>query len=339
MVRNWLNRGIIGYLIILVIGQSLLTGCHKSVVIDGQHYDRTLHVLSIGNSYSQDAFAYVPFIFDNMGIPIDFTIGMMVLSSASLKDHVDRFDQESFAYSFYLSEGGCAWQSFWGKKSIQWVLANYKWDIVILQQSSSNSFIWSSYQPYLDSLVNDICTYVSYPIQFGWLLTPSRPAMSNGGQNWDEDTIVSHYLSISECAENVLKDTECEFVIPVGTAIQNARTINEFRSMGDYSNNQMNSSGNGYLMAFDGVHLQEGLPSQIAAYSCVLSLLDANHVEDYSILGESTIASASWADGKRIPGPHGSYIGATRRNCEIAQMCALMAQENPYLISNMNFEF
>ena len=323
-------------MIITIVWLTLLTGCHKSGLYDNNQYDQVLRVLSIGNSYSQDAFAYVPFILDNMGLQVGFTIGMMVMSSSSLSDHVESFDKEESAYRFYMSELGRPWKDFWGKKSIQWVLSNYKWDVVILQQSSSVSYIWPSYQPFLDSLIRDIDSYASYPLQFGWLLTPSRPAILNNGENWDDETILSHYLLNAECAERVLNETECEFVIPEGTAIQNARTINAFRLLGDYRNNQQNSSGCGYLTAFDGVHLQEGLPCQIAAYSCVVSLLEASSIEGYSIKGENTMASASWAKGKSIPGPHGDPIGITKWNCEMAQMCVLMAQESPFLVTDMN---
>ena len=59
-----------------------------------------------GNSYSQDALAYVPFIMRNMGVDADILIGILMQSSSSLKMHVDNFEKDTAAYTFYLYDGG-----------------------------------------------------------------------------------------------------------------------------------------------------------------------------------------------------------------------------------------
>lgn len=294
-----------------------------------------IRLLSIGGSYSQDALAYVPFIIQNMGIDVDIQIGILMQSSSTLATHVDNFACESAVYTLYLYDGGSSWQNH-GRKSIQWALDNYQWDYVILQQVSGSSFKWSTYQPYLNQLINAINEYTDHQVKFGWYSTQSRPASSNSGANWDDATIISHYESIVENSRRVMNETVCEFIVPVSTAIQNARSIDVIKALGDYANNPLNTSKCGYLTCKDGVHLQEGLPCQIAAYTFVQVLLDMYGFNSYSIIGETTRVTSEWASEKSIPGPHGDYIGSTDENCRIAQECAIMAIKNPYEVTDMN---
>lgn len=293
-------------------------------------------LLSIGGSYSQDALAYVPFIIQNMGIDVDIQIGILMQSSSTLATHFDNFAYESAVYTLYMYDGGSSWQNH-GRRSIQWALDNYQWDYVILQQVSGSSFKWSTYQPYLNQLINVINEYTDYQVKYGWYSTQSRPASSNSGANWDDVTIISHYESIVENSHRVMNETACEFIVPVSTAIQNARSIDAIKVLGDYAKNPLNTSEYGYLTCKDGVHLQEGLPCQIAAYTFVLSLLELYGLDQYSIIGETTRVTAEWATGKSISGPHGDYIGSTDENCRIAQECAVMAVKNPYEVTDMNY--
>ncbi len=297
---------------------------------------KKIRILAIGNSYSSDALMYVPFILKNMGVSADIQIGILMQSSSSLKNHVDNFNDEAANYKFHLHNGGKSWSSS-SKKTIQYALGNYEWDYVILQQSSSGAFKWSTYQPYLNQLINDVETFVNYPIKFGWYSTQSKPATANSGANYDDATITSHYESIAENSERVINETACEFIVPVSTAIQNARTIADIKALGGYSENAKNTSGLGYLTPKDGIHLQEGLPCQIAAYTFVLSILDLYGFNDYSIIGESTRVTSEWEAGKNILEQHGTPIGSTDDNCLIAQECAIKAIMNPYEVTDMNY--
>lgn len=300
-------------------------------------YKKRVRLLAIGNSYSDDALAYVPYIIKNMGVDIELQIGILMESSTSLSDHVSNFEGQTAAYSYRLFDSlNGIWEDY-SSKTIQWALDNYEWDIISLQQVSSGAFNWSTYQPYLNKLINYIGGYVGYPIKFCWYEVQSRPASVNSGANWSDATIDSHFEDIAENAQKVLQQTACEFVVPVGTAIQNARTIAEIKALGAYADNANNTSHLGYLAASDGVHLQEGLPCQIAAYTFVLALIKEYGFENFSIIGEGTRVDAAWEVGKNIPSPHGTPIGSTDANCLIAQISAVMAIKNPYMATDMNY--
>lgn len=294
-----------------------------------------IRILSIGNSYSDDALMYVPFILKNIGVNAEIQIGILMQSGSSLKNHMDNFNNEAANYKFQLYNGGNTWSSI-SNKTIQYVLDNYEWDFVVLQQASGSSYNWSSYQPYLNQLIKLINDYTDSQVKFGWYAVQSRPASSNGGANWDDATITSHYKNIIENSKRVMNETACEFIVPVCAAIQNARTITAIKALGDYAKNTLNTSGLGYLTS-DGIHLQEGLPCQIAAYTFVLSILDIYGFDGYSIIGESTRVTSEWEAGKNILGKHGTPIGSTDNNCLIAQECAIKAIMNPYEVTDMNY--
>lgn len=297
---------------------------------------RLVQLLAIGNSYSQDALAYVPFIMQNMGVDADILIGILMQSSSSLKMHVDNFEKYTAAYTFFLYDGGSSWKNY-GHKTIQWALDNCNWDIVILQQSTQSAYTWSKYQPWCDKMISYVRGYVDYPVKFIWHQPQVRPAQSNKGANWSDAEITEHYENTARSSKRILEETICEYVVPVGTAIQNARSITRIKALGDYAKNPLNTSGWGYLTCEDGVHLQEGLPCQIAAYTFVMALLDIYGYKNYSILGETTRVTAKWASGKSIPGPHGDYIASTDENCRIAQECVIMAMEHPFEVTDMNY--
>ena len=294
-----------------------------------------IKILSIGNSYSADALSYVPFILENMGVEANIQIGILLMGGASLANHVDNFEQQAPNYYFFTHEGNSSWH-FYGQQTIQHALDNYEWDIIMLQHVSYKAPNWSSYQPSLNTLIGLISNYLDYAVRFGWYMVQSRPAMSLNGPNHPDETIISNYSNIALNAQRVLNETACEFVVPVGTAIQNARTIPDIKALGDYANIEENTSGLGYLNA-DGVHLQEGLPCQIAAYTFVLSILEQyGGLEAYSILGDSIRVTPEWLEGKNIPGINGEPIGSDDNNCNIGQQSAIEAFNNPYEITDMN---
>lgn len=330
---------IVGILFMFVMGIMACTSeedVQNRIQYEHRTSGRMIQLLAIGNSYSQDALAYVPFIMQNMGLDVDILIGILMQSSSSLKMHVDNFEKDTAAFIFYLYDGGSSWKNY-GQKTIQWALDNCNWDIVILQQSTQSAYTWSKYQPWCDKMINYVRGYVDYPVKFIWHQPQVRPAQSNKGANWSDEIITEHYVKTAESSKRIVEETACEMVVPIGTAIQNARSIDKIKVLGGYANNPLNTSKLGYLTPNDGVHLQEGLPCQIAAYTFVLSLLKLYGLEQYSIIGETTRVTAEWAAGKSIPGPHGDYIGSTDENCRIAQECAIMAIEHPFEVTDMNY--
>lgn len=322
-------------LVSIVFVSFLFTACSKDSEV-GNDLQNTIQILVIGNSYSQDAFAYVPFIIKNLNIAVDVRIGILMKSDSVLADHISNFESKSPVYSFYYFNGGSSWEKKLFK-TIQWALKHYQWDIIVTHQSSWTENDWESrYQPFLDLFVKQVQSSIEHPVRFAWMLSQARPAQTNNGPNWSDDVILSHFDFNAKDSRKIVEESKFDMVIPVGTAIQNARTVSRLTAMGDYSKNLNNNSGKGYLCAFDGIHLQEGLPCQIAAYTVIVSVLNILGFDEQIICNDESIITKNWLLNKFIPGQHGDPIGSSEENCKIAHICAIMANKSPFEIMDIS---
>ena len=112
-----------------------------------------VRVLSIGNSFARDAFAYVPFLIEELspGTKVDFAI--LYIGGCSLERHYNGLVGELPDYELdtYRSEDG-HWNMEKHVTLQKGVLSN-DWDIIILQQQSAAARYYDTYQPYLDDLL------------------------------------------------------------------------------------------------------------------------------------------------------------------------------------------
>lgn len=286
--------------------------------------NNTLKLLMISNSYGLDAIAYVPFILNEIAPQIKYHICCVFYSGCSLQQHWQFINNNSASYTYYYIMNGMkswatspdnkqTWSSLWSRDD---------WNIVTLQQKSTESPIWSTYQPYLNNILNKLYSSKKN-LKLGWILTQ---ASADGGTRFPDasldpqgkyQTSATMFEGQIECAKNVLNTTPISFVIPTGTAIQNARNNQTLDSLGTFGH-----------LTYDGYHLQEGLPSQIAAYTMTLSLLDQLHINQ-GIFGNGIRPTAAWLADKSIPGAQGTSVGVTDANVQSAQKCAILANTHP----------
>ncbi len=303
-------------------------------------------------------------------------------------------DGKSYDRQYFLQEYSFPnWRNTTTKTSIQQRLDTKKYDLILINATS-----FAKYQIYF---IDEIVDYLSkmdnpyYP-KFG-IINPAISVAEENGRffadgatndethgrpypesNWEEPeegSLQYRWKSQLEGAANVIDKTLCEFVIPVNAAICNALTVDEIKELGDlaYHRNNKNWIDNndhtkgcyGYLRAPDGVHLQDGLPCQIAAYAFIYELLKILGRNFDSILGYTTVCDDSWLEDKKdyIPGMNPnensgpSYSGNNYTTKDIliksaagwtdnsednhkkvifAQKCALMAVKKPFEVTDMN---
>lgn len=285
---------------------------------------RKVRILVVGNSYSQDAFDYVPFIMPGLA-ELDAEVGILYHSGANLQQHYNWLVNDDAEYTFYWGNGKAAWQTV-GTRSLKSALNYQHWDMIVLQQQGRYAPDYTTYQPYLNNLIKEIYDVLKYPVKFAWYAVMSTPGYNTGSGRvyYTDEEILANFEGICAASQRVLDETLCEAVIPVATAVQNARTTS-LNSVGDYGK-----------LSYEGVHLQEGLPCQLAAYAVCLSILKLCGYEDRSIFGDTTRATADWLSDKSMPGPNGSSVGVTDENVLLAQMSAIMAQKHPFELTDIS---
>ena len=293
----------------------------------------SIKVLFLGNSFTEDAVSYVPFIINKLQPNIDLTIGVATIGGCSLAQHYCNLNKKTVYlseteyrpknYSFYKYEfGSTKWENH-GSKDVFEIINDEKWGLITLQQAGAYAAKdWSVYyEPFLSGIVDAIDATVDYPHQWGWVLT--HGAYSNRGEG-----NLAQWKGAMENAKLVLSSSEAEVLFPYGTAIQNLRTT-PLCELGD----------NGDLLADNG-HLQEGIGCLTAAYSIAIVLLQQLGFPKETILGDDTHPSFDWNQSVCVIGPHygksSTIVGITERNCYISKMAALFSVESPFSIYDCN---
>ena len=107
-----------------------------------------MKILFIGNSFSQNATRYIRQISDGTLFVRNLYIG-----GCSLETHAKNIENDRPAYEYQVDAKALA------MTSIKSALLCENWDIVSVQQVSSQSGIYESYFPYIDTVIAEIKKY------------------------------------------------------------------------------------------------------------------------------------------------------------------------------------
>lgn len=307
----------VGLLLIIVF----LSSCSSSSSswdedIYEQGKDCAIHILVFGDSFSRDAFSYVPFIMEELcpGLTVDMEI--LCLNGKSLYYHSDYLsnNKSEFVLDLYTSQYG-RWNTISGVSGKR-LISSREWNLVIMQEGSVTIRDYIKTQSNVDNISNYI-NLIQSGVKIAFMLSPAKPDGSPAIGNYTSDEV---WEIIKNNSYKLLEQNHVNYVIPCGTGIQNAR-YTLLDGIGDFGH-----------LSYDGNHLQEGLPCLIEAYTATQSLFDILSI-DASIKKSNLKITQQWVYYKNIPGQHGSVISGTDEDYELCKKCAFLAVENPYKIS------
>lgn len=187
---------------------------------------KKFRILSIGNSFSEDAHRYLFDIFKAKGYESkNILVANLYIPGANLLTHVNNIKNKTKAYQYqYYGEST---RKNIDNYSIDEAILNQEWDFITLQQSSPDSGIFESYSNYLETLISFIKeNTLNKDVKIGFHMTWAYQINSThpGFIKYNQDQL-SMYDSIKKVMINkVINIKEIDFIIPSGTAIQNART-------------------------------------------------------------------------------------------------------------------
>lgn len=187
----------------------------------------SLKVLAIGNSFSQDTMWHLEEIARSEGYT-DVKLGTLYIGGSSLKTNWAKADGDIADYQYYYNYDA-NWKNSGGANySISQALAEQDWDIVTLQQASGSSGQQSTYEPYLENLINYVHTNAP-DAKILWNMTWSYAQDSTHADFPEYDNNqMAMYNAIVDATQNAVvpyvTSGDLAGVIPCGTAIQNART-------------------------------------------------------------------------------------------------------------------
>lgn len=183
---------------------------------------KSLKILAIGNSFSTDSMEYLWNVLRDAGVET-VVLGNLYYGGCAMSQHLTFGTSDSASYTYYKNTKG-SWSSRSSAKMSE-AIADEEWDIITLQESSKASGVASAYKASFKKLV-DLVREKNQTATLVWNMTWAYQSDSTHSSfpNYDRDQM-KMYTMITDCVKNyVQKDGRISYVIPVGTAVQNARS-------------------------------------------------------------------------------------------------------------------
>lgn len=181
-----------------------------------------MKVLSIGNSFSQDAQRYLQRLAKQAGVTMK-TVNL-VIGGCPLRKHYLNVLDENAAYGLEFNG-----ESTGFTVSIRQALVSDEWDVVTLQQASTFSWDYNTYQPYLNTVVEYVKKYAPRAkiyIHETW-------AYENGSERLSKINGYTQskqmYADIKKAYAKAAKDACADGIIPSGRAMLRATELGDVK--------------------------------------------------------------------------------------------------------------
>ena len=186
--------------------------------------DGVLRILAIGNSFSDDGMEHLPALLADLGIK-QVELARLYVGGCTLERHMQFFDKQQSAYTFYTSKAGeNKWVKHAEKRSIQSALAMGEWDIITMQQASGFSGQYETIKPHLARLI-DVVRKAQPRAHLAWHITWSYSTESKHQHFPHYDNSQPKMdAAIMQAVMQIKSDFDCfDYFIPSGTAIRMLR--------------------------------------------------------------------------------------------------------------------
>ncbi len=271
--------------------------------------DKSLRILAIGNSFTQDVLTYLGDLAKASGIEsADLKVYITYSGGASLEYYSNLIETETLPDGFFFqqyhgAEEFCEYATFAD-------IISHDWDIITLQQVSTLANDYNSYQPYLDKLatfIREKCPNKN--VALGWNLVWGVGSMTA------DDPGTSRWQKNAEACRQMLLDTDYfSFIVPSGTAVQNARALG--------------IDNIGHFITRDNLHLCYGAGLYVAACAWWEAIIAPWCGK--SIVGSPAVHPITAQEQASSPNP---CMPVTADNNIILQLCAAKAIEKPFELS------
>ena len=230
---------------------------------------------------------------------ISVELARLYVGGCSVERHMQFFDKQQSAYTFYTSKAGeNKWVKHAEKRSIQSALAMGEWDIITMQQASGYSGQYETIKPHLERLVA-VVKKAQPQAHLAWHITWSYSTASKHQHFPHYDNSQPKMdAAIMQAVMQIKSDFDCfDYFIPSGTAIRMLRL------------SPVNNAPNDFTR--DGYHLDYGAGRYAAAcvwYETLVRPFD----------GEKVSTSTLEIHDKGILKAEGECAAYCRRAAELA---------------------
>lgn len=302
---NTMSEGITTKQDTLVSGTNIKTVNGQSLLGSGNIENRkSISILFIGNSLTQDAVAYLPYMLKTYYPEISFKLYMWYIGGKTLGDHYRNFTVGGNAEIFSVAENTEAWTNHGSSVPMSKVLADYNFDIVCMQEyfnfktEYEDLTDWNNCRDYIVSNYKG-----GNALEFVSLFHAPKRAVA--------ETVMemTNYGNA-----RILQKTISQDMIPCGIAVRMAMDT-ELDTLGDQQH-----------LSPDGTHTQEGLPCLLQTYVVLCWLFDRlSH--NKSVYGSPMRMTSAIYNKIKVPGANigsGVITGTDAQNL-LAQEVAIKA--------------
>ncbi len=197
-------------------------GCKEEFVDSKWDDDGVLKILTIGNSFSDDAMQWVYDIAESAGVKV--YLGNLYIGGCSLETHLLNAQGDEAAYNYRVNSKGI-WRMN-PYNTMYMGIEDQDWDYISFQQVSGLSGIKDSYNPSLDSLLKLVSKKANKTAKFVWHMTWAYQNYTGNGDflKYNRDQMYMYEQIVDAVTSVIVPNKKFQAIIPSGTAIQNART-------------------------------------------------------------------------------------------------------------------
>ena len=253
------------------------------LLLDNATDDGVLKILAIGNSYAVDSMHLLHEVYAAENPDKQVVLGYAYKSGCTLAEHIQCMTDDSASYTYYEVEADGTRNTTYGKTLTQ-IVRDDNWDVVVLQQGSSESGLVDTYNSDMKKLRNFASTNLGYTPKYGWNMTWSYPgrteANAEGFDNYGSQEAMFEAI-VTAVKSKILTDTSYTYVMPVGLAVQNARTYYTVRK-------DIHRDAYGHL---------NDMSRLMAAYVWYCELEGIASLETLKLTAIPELLTKSWTDG------------------------------------------
>lgn len=267
---------------------------------------KSISILFIGNSLTQDAVSYVPYLLRNLYPNVAFKFYIWYNGGYTLSQQYTKFTNNQTCEIFSVCENATGWTNYNNSITMQSILASYKFDIVCLQEYFNYK---SSYTDADLADFNNCLAYIraNYSRNFKVVTLFHAPLRSSA------DAVFALTKAGNEL---ILQKTIAESILAPGVAIYRALSTS-LDSLGD----------RGHLSP-DGTHAQEGLPCLLEAFVVFIWIMRQLAIP-ISIANCQLRMTTTVYNSINVPGPNlgTGVIPGTDAENNLAQDVAILADK------------
>ena len=216
-----------------------------------------IKILAIGNSFSEDALAYLWDLGHKNNI--EFIIGNLFIGGCDLKTHVYYLNHQDKAYAYYKNTSG---HYICEAQSLLYGLNDEIWDIITIQQASHYSGKPETYKPHLHTLLkyikeNQPQAHINFHQTWAYQQDSQHPNF----KDYNQDQMFMYKAIKNAVKEEVIKYIPLKSIINVGLFIQICRAY-----------------GFGDQLTRDGFHLSYDVGRYLASLVWLVQLTGINSI-------------------------------------------------------------